>query len=1229
MHTRLFSVLALLAIFVTAVPLSAASLQATSSAQRGEVALERPKIDPELLTRGLKSGPLAAKAGAIKVVIELNDAPTAAVYAAALGQGAVQATASAKQQLAQIDRTQQTLVRELQSSRINATVLYRTQRVYNGIAVKVDANKLSEIAQLADVKAIHRLVPKTLENASSVPLIGAPQVWASNGLDLPTGQGISIAVIDTGIDYLHTGFGGPGTEAAYAANDETTNSDGYFPTAKVVGGYDFVGDDYDAGSDENDVPQPDPDPIDCNGHGSHVAGSAAGYGVRADGSTYTGPYNTSTPFNTLRIGPGVAPRADLYALKVFGCDGSTDLTEAAIEWAVDPNGDGDFSDRVDVINMSLGSDYGSVYDASAIATDNAVAIGVIVVTSAGNSEDSYFNSGAPGSATRAIATASSVDELDVLDGFRVNSPPSIAGVKPASQSVAFNWEGKQPVTADLVYPPTQRTGCVAFSDANKALINGKIVLLDWTDGECGSVARGANAVAAGARGFILVDNSEVFDLFITGSAVIPGVSTTKQVGDQLKSALASGTVNVTLTPEYNNATPNRDPDIVDTLSAFSSRGPRRGDGALKPDIAAPGQSIFSVGALTGNQGATISGTSMASPHVAGSMALLRQIYPDWTVEQLKALAMNTANNDVRSAVASNSPIYGPQRVGAGRITLQDAIDSQVVAYNADQEGMVSVSFGIVEVVGSTTATRNIRVENKGTTSATYDVTYVGASNIPGVTFSVSPSTVTVAPNSTANVVVTMTATASQMQHTIDPTASKTQTNQPRHWLSEESGRVILTPDDGAELRVPVYAAARAASNMRGTPGALNFGTSATDSETITLRGQGVGSAAALGTANNEDEVSIVTAYELQASSPNEASSENIANNADLKYIGIASDAKTGGTFADATIAFGIAAQGDWSSPNEVEFDIYIDTNRDGTDDYVLFNWNLASAQGAVDANDVFITYLVNLNDDDADPSVQFLNGLPSSVINTVPFNTNVMMLPVAAADLGLTATNASFNYTVVSFSRDADGVVDVSPTLSYNAARPGLDVTADAAVLNAYTDLPGNEISVDYSLTDYKLAKSQGVLLLHHSNTRGQRDQVINVISQFPNRLFLPTIRNGATPTANLSGTQEVPPVQTQATGRATFAYNAQTRVLNYTLEVSNIQNVTGAHIHRGAAGVNGPVAYSLLPAGGTLAPGAPVSGQVTVSAADETLLLNGGMYVNVHTTQNPGGEIRGQIVTQ
>src|SRR5678815_524974 len=286
------------------------------------------------------------------------------------------------------------------------------------------------------------------DSSSSVPFIKAASAWsATSGA---SGDGIRIAVIDTGVDYLHANFGGPGTAAAYAANNRNILEPGTFPTAKVVGGMDFAGDAYTGAN----VPVPDPDPLDCNGHGSHVSGTATGLGVNADGTTFLGSYDAGTVFQSFSIGPGVAPRAQLYALRVFGCAGSTGLTTRAINWAVDPNGDGDPSDHVDVINMSLGSNFGLSNDASATASSNASLAGVIVVTSAGNAGDTHYIVGSPATSSRAIAVANIVDFGIQQATTTVNSPPAIAGNK-ASLPATFN---------PLILSPASITGNIKLAN---------------------------------------------------------------------------------------------------------------------------------------------------------------------------------------------------------------------------------------------------------------------------------------------------------------------------------------------------------------------------------------------------------------------------------------------------------------------------------------------------------------------------------------------------------------------------------------------------------------------------------------------------------------------------------------------------------------------------------------------------------------------------------------------
>jgi hypothetical protein len=609
---------------------------------------------------------------------------------------------------------------------------------------------------------------------------------------------------------------------------------------------------------------------------------------------------------------------------------------------------------------------------------------------------------------------------------------------------------------------------------------------------------------------------------------------------------------------------------------------------------------------------------MEVPHVAGAMALMRQLHPTWSIEELKALVMNTALNNVRSDLPASAALFPPSRIGAGRIDLPLAATSDAVAYEASGSGLVSVSFGNNEVVGVATATRTIKVVNKGSTPATYNLAYVPSTTVPGVTYSLSAASVTVPAGGSANVVVTMNATAANMRHVHDRTISETQSGLDRPWLSEASGYLALTesglavsnfaawisddqenPPSGSdvtatgvftftdatdtidyaisftkpitltaahfhsgaagangpvvilistgdntfgpgdplissaasvsaanlaallrgglyvnfhttafpggeirgqvvpaladtELRVPVYASARPASNMRATTSKL----STAPTSTIVLTGTSVNT----GLNYPQDVVALASALELQYTSPNEAASSAVNDKADLAYVGVASDVASTDHFTETAIYFGIATHADWSTPNEVEFDIYIDTNRDGTDDFVLFNSNYG-LQTNQDQNDVLLTFLYNLNNDDFFIE-DYVNGSSPSDRDTVVFNNNVMLLPVYAADLGLTAANAKFNYRLETFSPDAptsepgfgggiNGKIDQSRTLQYDAAKPGFDTTGGNAGPPTYSDVQGVSIPLKYDVAAYMTARSKGVLLLHHHNQRGKRAEVL------------------------------------------------------------------------------------------------------------------------------------------
>jgi hypothetical protein len=1064
------------------------------------------------VTKGLRSGltaatppvsaPPARMHGAATrrpMMIELSAEPTAVVFArerdrASAKGGSAEAIAdqAAVAQLAVVEAEQAPFVEAIRRGDIAGTFLYSIQRVGNGIAAEMSVNEAARVAAMPGVRAVVPLALMSVDRSSSVPLIGAPALWSPNLGSGHRGEGIRIGIIDTGVDYLHVDLGGTGV---YSRTDFTAGNVPW--NAKVVGGTDLAGDNYDAGSPDPNrrTPHPDPDPMDCDGHGSHVAGIAAGLGVRANGTAFTGPYGSSIDPSAFRIGPGVAPAAQIYAIRIFGCSGVTALEAQALDWAIDPNRDGNLSDHLDVVNMSIGTDYGAVLDtASMAAADTAALAGMVVVASAGNAGDSHYIMASPAAATRVISVAASVDSTDTVDSFVVTSPASIAGSKNAMPSANYPWSSMTtPLTAALAYPPSQRTGCQTFTPANAALLAGKIALLDWTDDDCNSGVRVQNAVMANAVGVLFAYNNHTrIDITIGGSGSIPAMITLQTVADAIKNALPA-TIRFDSQLLGTGQTRLVDNTIVDTLTNFTSRGPRSVDGLLKPDITAPGSTIFSVKARSGNLGLSDDGTSMAAPMVAGGMALLKQIHPDWTVEELKALAMNSAAFNLYSAPSKTTPLYAPAAVGAGRFSLPDAATLDVLAYAVDNPGSGGISFGFVEVPGQISVQRQFRVVNKSSTTAVVTLSYTPVTVVPGVSFDFpGGTTLSIAPNASVTASLRLTADSSQMKHRRDPAMHDKQGGYPRYWVTEASGNIQLLR--GFEpLRLPVEAIVQPSSSMTGGTTPISLKTSSGHT-TIPLTGDSFQT----GTAYPDDWVSLVSPLELQEAHDRTPTIPAVRN---LQYVGVTSDYHTtASSIADTVIYFGIAAFGSWSSPAEIDYEIGIDVNGDGHDDYLLYNTSGGTFLAPGTKNDVHIAALCPLpfpTLPSSSCSAQYLNGFAASDADTAVFNTDVIRFPVAASQLGLTAGHSQFTYRVYIYNPVSGGLTDSTARLTFDPAH-SLNLFANFSS-GTFLDNANNSLSIDWTAGDIN-AGTRGILLLHHFNADGQRAEVIPTSTAIPRR---------------------------------------------------------------------------------------------------------------------------------
>ncbi len=978
------------------------------------------------------------------VVLELAGRPVALHQADALAAGKTLSRVQKNAVRSELKATQDKLLRPI--SRAGGRVLGQYQDALNGIKVRIPLGRLAVLAKLPGVVAVRSVGIHKLDNERGVQYIGAPKAWNDYGY---TGQGVKIAIIDSGLDYYHANFGGSGDPDDFANADSTTLADGGFPTVKVAGGYDFVGDDYDAsGDDGSPIPEPDPDPLDCIGtsinvgHGSHVGGSAAGFGVLANGSTYAGPYvGTTVNANNWKIGPGVAPKATLYAYRVFGCAGSTDVVVDAINRAV--------LDGVDVINMSLGSPFGRNDTADAIATNNAVQSGVVVVTSAGNEGPNAYITGSPGTSTGAISTAA-------LDAGYPTYPGARVGLASGNVTAINANAGPLPVTGPIRVLSDGAGGIsLGCDDADYAgVVAGDVVVT--LRGVCARVDRAIKGQAAGAAAVVMVNNSSSLPPFegAIAGVTIPFIGTP---GTSAAAFLAADGDTVTISASGRIANPDYKHNAT-----FSSGGPRTGDSVLKPDVTAPGVSIISTFSGSGTEGSTLSGTSMASPHTAGVAALVVQAHPTWSPVRVKAAIMNTASIGTGPGGLLG---YDPRTNGAGVVKPRLAVDTKAVATTT--WGSASVSFGYDPRVTNYSESRTISVTNTSTSTIKYAITSSFVGDTHGATIALSPTSLTVNANQTKTVKVTITLTTAKMRDMPSVEPPPTDTTE----VNSISGYVTLQPTNGGPgkyiLRVPFLAVPRSLSAVSATSAARYNVVGTTANRNIRVANTGT-----------HDGNADVYQWSLSDGFDGFATS-------DIRAVGVQSlpGAVGGLEDSDRLIGFSINTWGSWSNASQNEFDVLINTDGDPAAEFAV----IGADSGAILAgafNGEMLAFTIDLGTGD-------IIDLWSVA---APANGSSVVLYTAASDFGLTDGSPAIRFTVESFSLIDLGDDAVTGTASFDPFNPTFS-NGDFEQLDK-----GDQVTIPASvdLEAFETNPALGWMVVSHDDANGPEQANLLPVGTLP-----------------------------------------------------------------------------------------------------------------------------------
>ncbi|EPD53717.1 hypothetical protein HMPREF1210_00540 [Paenisporosarcina sp. HGH0030] len=594
------------------------------------------------------------------VIVEFANKPAkvAKIEAASEGQQLSDSEASNL-----VDQDHETFQKDLgqvlvdeKSKKVNYKINRSYKNALNGVSMSLPANQIQNLLKSKVVKSVWSNETFTIDPpvqgkdndplkadefniANYTPYDGLNRLHAEGY----TGKGIKVGILDTGIDYNH-----PDLKDAYK------------------GGFDFVDDDNDpmettyADWKKSGKPESNGSSVYYTEHGTHVAGIIGSRGV------------TDSEYTTI----GAAPEADIYAYRVLGPYGSgqSDDIIAAVDRAV--------KDDMDVINMSLGNSLNDPLYATSIAVNNAVLSGVTTVVAAGNSGDKNYTLGSPGAAALALTVGASSVAIDIYQYAGAHNGENY-NLRQLSKNYKDDLSTLKGKTLQLVDVGLGDPTGYAGKD-----IKGKFVLM--SRGVYTLDSKIAYAKEQGAAGVIMYNDEAnkaegAIQSFLGESVnAIPSFSVSNEEGLTILEALKTGKTDFTFGDFTKIQTAS------DELAPFSSRGPSRVNYDIKPEVVAPGVSILSTVPFYINDKTVdgskaedykyayqrLSGTSMATPYVAGVSALLLQSNKSLQPEDIKSILMNTAD-----PLSKNYSVF---EIGSGRVDAYEAIHSNVEFEVVDQ-----------------------------------------------------------------------------------------------------------------------------------------------------------------------------------------------------------------------------------------------------------------------------------------------------------------------------------------------------------------------------------------------------------------------------------------------------------------------------------------------------------------------------------------------------------------